>query len=212
MIGTNGGILRRKSNVIFHPWGNVNCLPFFFPPLITFLFKIELKHNYITPIPFQIHGLSFFNYYYYYYYMFVSLRINVCICKHLPVHVWLHINIQCGIHLVFLLHNILQLTILDWMTIQVAILGEDYFSLSWQFLVFYSSSPRGRAPSDVPHPHWPANWGCNRDQVFFRPDLDGLSQVDTDDLMKMATVWLRGLHLMQETKCLLLNIGILLLS
>lgn len=138
--------------------------------------------------------------------MFVSLCINVCICKHLPVHVWLHINIQCGIHLVFLLHNILQLTILDWMTIQVAILGEDYFSLSWQFLVFYSSSPRDRAPSDVPHPHWPANWGCNRDQVFFRPDLDGLSQVDTDDLMKMATVWLRGLHLMQETKCLLLNI------
>lgn len=71
------------------------------------------------------------------------------------------------------------------------ILGEDYFSLSWQFLVFYSSSPRGGAPSDGPHPKWPANWGWYRVQVFFRPGLDGLSQVETDDLMKMATVCLR---------------------
>lgn len=168
----------------------------------SFLFTIELKHNYTTPIPFQVHGLSFLNYYY----MSVFLCVNVCICMHLPVYVWLHINMQCWIRFVVLLHDSLQLTILDWMTIQVVILGEAYFSHSWQCLVFYSSSPCGGAPSDVPHPHWPAIWGCYRGQVFFRPDLEGLSQVDTDDVMKMATVWLRGLRLMQVVKCLLLNI------
>lgn len=93
----------------------------------SFLFKIELNCNYITPIPFQIHGLSFFNHYYYY--MSVSLCINICICMHLFVHVWLQINMQRWICLVLLLHNTLQLTILDWMIIEVVVLGEHYFSL-----------------------------------------------------------------------------------